>query len=79
MKMKDISKAIGFIGVGAMGREMVINLFKKTKPGTLIYICDVNHEAVAELCTKYPEVIFACCNGKGVAEKSVRYLTDSIP
>ncbi|KAJ5958220.1 uncharacterized protein N7479_005370 [Penicillium vulpinum] len=62
--------ALGFIGVGAMGKLMVRNLAQKTPSETKIYINDVNQAAVDELCLSYPESIVKCNTAKEVAEKS---------
>lgn len=63
---------IGFVGVGAMGKHMVLNLAKKSPYGTQIFICDINTVAVEELCSSNPDVISPCFSAREVASKSVR-------
>ncbi|KJR87774.1 3-hydroxyisobutyrate dehydrogenase [Sporothrix schenckii 1099-18] len=65
-----MAQTIGFVGVGAMGKEMVINLAKKTPEGIKLYIHDVNEAAVQELVASFPERISAKASAKDVAQSS---------
>ncbi|OAA60221.1 3-hydroxyacid dehydrogenase/reductase [Niveomyces insectorum RCEF 264] len=61
---------IGFIGVGAMGKAMVVNLAKKTPATVPIYINDVVEEPQAELCGAFPSKIFSLKTAAEVASKA---------
>lgn len=62
---------VGFIGVGAMGKHMVQTLTKKTPPGTVIYLYDIDLEAVDSLCREAPENLTRCSSTGEVANKAV--------
>lgn len=64
--------SVGFIGIGLMGKPMVVNLANKLPPGSRIHVHDVVTAAVDELCTSYPDQIVRCTSAKEVTEKSVR-------
>jgi pyrroline-5-carboxylate reductase len=66
---------IGFVGVGAMGKAMVVNFARKSICGTRIFIHDINEAVVTELCTAHAGTIIKCSSAKEVAEKTVRYLS----
>lgn len=68
----SLPNSIGFIGLGAMGKPMVINLVKRLPVGSHIFIHDVVAAAVEEVCASFPDAIVKCANAKEVAEKSVR-------
>lgn len=63
--------AIGFIGVGAMGKAMVVNIAKKTPEGTHIYINDIIKGPQDELCVAFPGKISSLSTAKEVAAKAV--------
>lgn len=65
-------RAVGFIGLGAMGKPMAGHLAKKLPADTLIYVFDVVQSAVDELCSEFPNKVVKSGNAKEVAEKSVR-------
>jgi len=62
---------LGFVGLGAMGKPMVINLANKLPSGAIIHVHDVVEVAVEELCASYPNRVIRCANAKEVAENSV--------
>ncbi len=67
-------KSIGFIGLGAMGKPMVMNLAKSLVPSSHIYLNDVVVDVMDEvikLCTELPITIVKCANAKEVTERSV--------
>lgn len=64
--------AVGFIGLGAMGKPMAGHLAKKLPPDTVIYVFDVMQAAVDELRSEFPGRVVKSANAKEVAEKSVR-------
>jgi len=64
----DSYNSIGFIGVGAMGKEMVDNLARKL-PSTQIFIHDVNQDAINTLIAARPSLV-ACATAREVAEQS---------
>lgn len=63
--------SIGFVGLGAMGKPMAVNLAKKLSPGSHIHVHDVVSSAVEELCTSFPDIIVSCRNAREVTERSV--------
>ena len=65
--------AVGFIGLGAMGKPMAINLARKLPQGSHIYVHDVVASAINELLVMFPEKLVNCHDAKEVAEKSVLF------
>lgn len=63
--------AVGFIGLGAMGRPMAGHLANKLPEHTRIYIFDVVQSVVDELCAEFPNKVLKGTSAKDVAEKSV--------
>ncbi len=68
---ESLPGSIGFIGLGAMGTPMVVNLATKLPHGSQIYVHDVVVSLVEELCTSFPDRVVKCVNAKEVTEKSV--------
>lgn len=68
-----LPSAVGFIGLGLMGKPMVINLANKLPAESRIYVHDVVTAVVDELCASYPDKIVSCGSAREVTEKSVRY------
>ena len=68
--MEDL-KSVGFIGLGLMGVPMVENVISKTKEGTRVYVNDVVHAPVKQLCEKYPQRVEQCATAREVADKAV--------
>jgi len=68
----SLARSIGFVGLGAMGKPMVVNLAKKAPPGSHIHVHDVVDTAAKELYDLFPNTIVKCSNAREVAEKSVR-------
>ncbi|KAL2686715.1 hypothetical protein Neosp_004256 [[Neocosmospora] mangrovei] len=60
--------SVGFIGLGAMGKPMVINLAKKLPKGSRIHVYDIVTTVVDETVTLLPDSIFKCSSAKEVAE-----------
>lgn len=65
-------RAVGFIGLGAMGAPMVGHLAAKLPAGVSIYVFDVVQRVVDELCAQHPGRLFPASSARDVAEKSVR-------
>lgn len=63
--------AIGFIGLGAMGRPMAGHLANKLPAQTRIYVYDVVGSVVDEICREFPGKVLKGTSAKDVAEKSV--------
>ncbi|KAH9989601.1 NAD binding domain of 6-phosphogluconate dehydrogenase-domain-containing protein [Xylariaceae sp. FL0662B] len=72
---ENLPISVGFIGLGAMGNPMVINLVKKLPLGSHVFIHDVVDTAVDKLVTSFPDVIVKLTNAKHVAEQSDVVLT----
>ncbi|KAB8349483.1 hypothetical protein FH972_023510 [Carpinus fangiana] len=64
------SRAIGFIGLGAMGYPMAENLIKKMPKGSKIYVFDLDEDCVGKLCSAAVGKAEACANARQVAERS---------
>lgn len=70
-----LPKSVGFIGLGAMGKPMVLNLAKKLPSGSRIFIHDVVPDLVQELCNSLPDTIVSCASAREVVSKTVRWAT----
>jgi 3-hydroxyisobutyrate dehydrogenase len=66
-------KSLGFIGLGAMGKPMTINLAKSLPVGFHIHVHDVVVTVMDEIHALFPEKIIKCGSAKEVTEKSVRF------
>lgn len=71
-------RAVGFIGLGAMGKPMVKHLANKLPPETFIYVFDVVQLVVDELCADFPNKVVKGLNAKVVAEMTVRIILKSL-
>lgn len=69
-----LPNSVGFIGLGAMGKPMVINLARNLPPKSQIYVHDTVDAPVNELCTRLPDIVVKSVSAKDVAEKSVSSL-----
>ncbi|KAF8857442.1 hypothetical protein BDZ45DRAFT_652783 [Acephala macrosclerotiorum] len=67
--------AIGFIGLGAMGRPMAGHLANKLSAQTKIYVYDVVEYIVDDICKEFPEKALKGSNAKDVAERSETIIT----
>jgi 3-hydroxyisobutyrate dehydrogenase len=67
----SLATSVGFIGLGAMGKPMVINLAKKLPKGSQIHVYDIVTAVVDETVALFPDSIFKCASAKEVAEKCV--------
>ena len=65
--------AIGFIGLGAMGKPMVVHLANKLPTGTRIYVFDVVEKVVDELCAEHPQRLHKASSAKDVAQQAVSF------
>jgi 3-hydroxyisobutyrate dehydrogenase len=63
--------AVGFIGLGAMGKPMVANLAEKLPAGSHIYVFDVVPALVKELSASLDSTVIACADAKEVTSYSV--------
>lgn len=67
----DTPLNVGFIGLGAMGFPMAVNLITKLAKGSKLYIFDVSKDAMARFAQLHPESSEICDSPKSVAEKAV--------
>lgn len=72
---KKLPKCIGFIGLGAMGKPMAVNLAKSLPSGSQIYAHDAVNMPVDELYRSFPDMIVKCTSAREVAESSVGAIT----
>ncbi|KXX75583.1 3-hydroxyisobutyrate dehydrogenase, mitochondrial, partial [Madurella mycetomatis] len=70
-----LPNSVGFIGLGAMGKPMVINLAKNLPPNSQIYVHDTVDAPVDEICTRMPGIVVKSASAREVAEKSDVVLT----
>ncbi|KAK3933631.1 NAD binding domain of 6-phosphogluconate dehydrogenase-domain-containing protein [Diplogelasinospora grovesii] len=75
MYSHDEAIDIGFIGLGAMGKPMVVNLAKKLPRGSRLYIYDVVPDAMDELSASFPDIIVRCTCARDVAKHGEIVLT----
>jgi 3-hydroxyisobutyrate dehydrogenase len=64
-------KTLGFIGLGAMGKPMVIHLANKLPPESRIFVFDVVESVVDEVCSQFPDRVFKGSSARNVAEQVV--------
>ncbi|KAH8807434.1 3-hydroxyisobutyrate dehydrogenase-like protein [Xylogone sp. PMI_703] len=64
------TNAVGFIGLGAMGRPMARHLGNKLPAETKIYVFDVAQAVVDEFCAEFPEKVVKKSSAREVAEVS---------
>ena len=62
---------LGFIGLGAMGRPMLVHLANKLPAESRIYVFDVVETVVDEVCAEFPNRVFKGSSAKDVAEQVV--------
>jgi 3-hydroxyisobutyrate dehydrogenase-like beta-hydroxyacid dehydrogenase len=64
-------KSLGFIGLGAMGKPMLVHLANKLPVESRIYVFDVVEKVVDELCAEFPNKVFKASSAKDVAQQAV--------
>jgi 3-hydroxyisobutyrate dehydrogenase len=62
---------VGFIGLGAMGKPIAVNLIKRLPQNITIHLFDVVEAPVDELCAQYPGRVVKKGSAKQTAESSV--------
>jgi 3-hydroxyisobutyrate dehydrogenase-like beta-hydroxyacid dehydrogenase len=64
-------KTLGFIGLGAMGKPMLVHLANKLPPATQISVFDVVEQVVDEVCEQFPNRVFKGHGAGDVAKQVV--------
>ncbi|KAF2475337.1 3-hydroxyisobutyrate dehydrogenase mitochondrial precursor [Lindgomyces ingoldianus] len=64
-------KTLGFIGLGAMGKPMVVHLANKLPPESRIYVFDVVAQVMDELCAQFPDRIRKASSARDVAQREI--------
>lgn len=64
-------KTLGFIGLGAMGKPMVVHLANKLPSESRIIVFDVMEKVVDEICAEFPNRVFKGTSAKDVAQQVV--------
>ena len=64
-------KTLGFIGLGAMGKPMLVHLANKLPPESRIYVYDVVEAVVDEMCARFPNRVYKATSAKDVAHQVV--------
>lgn len=62
---------VGFIGLGAMGFAMAVNLASKLPRGSKVFVYDISKGAMDKFVSQHPELAVAAGSAKEVTEKSV--------
>ena len=62
---------LGFIGLGAMGKPMLVHLANKLPPESRIYVFDVVEQVVDEMRDQFPQRVFKGTSAKDVAQQAV--------
>lgn len=70
-------KTLGFVGLGAMGRPMLVHLANKLPAESRIYVFDVVEQAINEVCSQYPGRVLRASSAKDVAQQAVSYICQS--
>ncbi|KAK0702222.1 NAD binding domain of 6-phosphogluconate dehydrogenase-domain-containing protein [Lasiosphaeris hirsuta] len=65
-----VPSSVGFIGLGVMGKPMVVNLAAKLPPGSLIHVHDIVAAVVDELVASFPGIVVRCASAADVTSKS---------
>ncbi|ORY14064.1 NAD binding domain of 6-phosphogluconate dehydrogenase-domain-containing protein [Clohesyomyces aquaticus] len=68
-------RALGFIGLGAMGKPMVIHLANKLPPESRIYVFDVVAQVVDDLCAQFPGRVLKGSSARDIAQKVETIIT----
>lgn len=64
-------RKIGFIGLGAMGKPMVVHLATKLPVDSQIFVFDIDEVAMHEVCTQFPGKVFRALSARDVAQQAV--------
>jgi 3-hydroxyisobutyrate dehydrogenase len=64
-------KALGFIGLGAMGKPMLEHLARKLPKESRIWVYDVVEKAVDEVCAIFPDRVLKGTSAAHVAQHAV--------
>lgn len=64
-------RTLGFIGLGAMGKPMLVHLANKLPAESRIYVFDVVEKVVDEVCAEFPNRVFKGTSAKDVAQQVV--------
>lgn len=64
-------KTLGFIGLGAMGKPMLVHLANKLPPDSQIFVFDVFEPVVDEICAQYSGRVFKATSAQDVAKQAV--------
>ncbi|KAK4239522.1 NAD binding domain of 6-phosphogluconate dehydrogenase-domain-containing protein [Achaetomium macrosporum] len=67
---EPLPKSVGFIGLGAMGKPMAVNLAKALPRGSRLHVHDAVTAPVDELWASFPDIIVRCAGAREVAELS---------
>ncbi|KAK3356557.1 NAD binding domain of 6-phosphogluconate dehydrogenase-domain-containing protein [Lasiosphaeria hispida] len=65
-----LPNSVGFIGLGVMGKPMVVNLATKLPPGSRIHVHDIVVAAVDQLVASFPDTVVKCASAADVTAKS---------
>jgi 3-hydroxyisobutyrate dehydrogenase len=65
-------RTLGFIGLGAMGRPMLVHLANKLPPEARIFVFDVVEQVVDDLCNQFPNRVLKATSARDVADHAVR-------
>lgn len=69
--MSGESLNVGFIGLGAMGYAMAVNLASKLPRGSKVFVYDISKDAMDKFVSQHPDSAVAAASAKEVTENSV--------
>lgn len=70
---------VGFIGLGAMGFAMAVNLVSKLPRGSKLYVYDVSKDTMDKFVAQYPDSAVAAGSAKEVTQHTVSCRCSSLP
>lgn len=62
---------VGFIGLGAMGFAMAVNLASKLPRGSKVFVYDISKDAMDRFVSQHPDSAVAAGSAKEVTQNSV--------
>lgn len=66
-----VARTLGFIGLGAMGYPMALNLLNVLDAGARLHIYDVSRDVLRQMQEAAPELVHVCSSAREVTERSV--------
>ncbi|KAJ4298910.1 hypothetical protein N0V90_004153 [Kalmusia sp. IMI 367209] len=68
-------RTLGFVGLGAMGKPMLVHLANKLPPESRIFVFDVVEGVMDEVCQQFPNRVFKSSSARDVAQQVETVIT----